>query len=117
MDISNSISNFINGFDNKVDIIKVLNKIYSETQENRQRSKEMYETLISKIVGNDSNLISIAMLADKYLDQMTKQTELLVKLSAVMQKLNTETESGNIGGDFKELLEKLDEQQITPFKK
>ena len=72
---------------NDPDIMKILQRIWNETLVNREKALEMYGIMAEKMKADDGNLVVLAQMADKWLDQSNKATDQLVKMAAVMQKL------------------------------
>ena len=102
---------------NKEDIIKVLQRTYTETEENRTRALKLYDHMENAMIQNKGDLVVLSQMADRYLEQASRQTEILVKLAAVMQKLKqfADVGDGKILTDVNQLLETLDKNKITPF--
>ena len=72
---------------NDPDIMKILQRIWNETLVNREKALEMYGIMAEKMTADDGNLVVLAQMADKWLEQANKATDQLVKMAAVMQKL------------------------------
>ncbi len=110
----------ISGFSDN-DIITVLNRAFIETQENRNKALETYDTLTKKMSESDGNLAIMGTYAQNYLDTATKQTSELIKLAGVMQRLK----ATKIVGDnpnafdktqvFNQVLTYLEEKKLTPY--
>lgn len=101
------------------DIMKVLQRAYDETGQNRDRALKLYDHMEQAMLTNKGDLVVLSQMADRYLEQASRQTELLVRLVAVMQKLK-QFSGGDTRGlisDVNSLLEILDKNQISPFKK
>ena len=99
------------------DIMRVLQRVYDETEENRDRALKLYDHMEAAMLGNKGDLVVLSQMADHYLEQATRQSEMLVKLVAVQQKLNqfgANPEKG-LMTDVNTLLEVLDKNSITPF--
>ena len=114
----------IQGYSEK-DIILTLKRIYKETEENRERAIRMYEMMETYMNNDKGDLIILSQMADKYLSEATKQTEMLVKLSATLQKLNQYNEDSNknknkkpvdILDDLLSIQNKMDDAGVSPFK-
>jgi len=99
------------------DIMRVLQRVFDETDENRKRALKLYDHMEQAMLNNKGDLIILSQMADHYLEQATRQTEILARLTQVMQKLNQfKPESGKIiMSDVNSLIEVLDKNQITPF--
>jgi hypothetical protein len=99
------------------DIMKVLQRAYDETNENRSRALKLYDHMENAMLINKGDLVILSQMADRYLEQATRQTELLVRLVAVMQKLKqfSGQPASGINSDVNSLLEILDNNKITPF--
>lgn len=107
------------------DIENTIKRVIEETQETRDKALSMYDTLLATIEKANNNSNAVAMLApvaNFYLAEATKQTEQLVKLAAVMQKLKATKvmekgmgQSDGLGNfDFRGALEELDKRKILP---
>jgi len=101
----------------KDDILKVLERTYVETAENRDRALKLYDHMEQNMVANKGDLVVLSQMADRYLEQASRQTEILVRLAGVMQKLKQfgGAEDGKILTDVNALLQKLDEAKVSPF--
>ena len=101
------------------DIMKVLQRAYDETGENRDRALKLYDHMEQNMLQNKGDLVVLSQMADRYLEQATRQTELLVRLVGVMQKLKQFSgkpeEIRGVMTDMNALLEVLDNSKITPF--
>lgn len=99
------------------DIMKVLQRAYDETGENRDRALQLYDHMQNAMLQNKGDLVVLSQMADRYLEQATRQTELLVRLVGVMQKLKqfSGKQEGVLTTDVNALLEILDNNKITPF--
>ena len=105
--------------DNKIsysteDIIKVLQRAYDETNENRQRALKLYDHMEIAMLAHQGDLVILSQMADRYLEQATRQTELIIRLAGVMQKLKQFSSKGAVT-EINALLEILDKNKITPF--
>jgi len=101
------------------DIMKVLQRAYDETSENRTRALKLYDHMEVAMMLNKGDLVVLSQMADKYLEQATRQTELLIRLVGVMQKLkqfsNKPEDQSGLLSDVNSLIATLDKNQITPF--
>jgi hypothetical protein len=110
------MSNLLLGYQTE-DIMKVLQRAYDETGENRDRALKLYDHMENAMLNNKGDLVILSQMADRYLEQATRQTELLVRLVGVMQKLKQFSGGKGEGlmTDVNQLLELLDNNKITPF--
>lgn len=103
------------------DIMKVLQRAYDETKENRDRALKLYDHMEAAMLSNKGDLVILSQMADRYLEQSSRQTELLVRLVSVMQKLkqfsSSKEDQKSLMKDVNVLLEILDNNKITPFTK
>ena len=76
----------ISGFTD-ADIVTVLSRAFEETLENRKKALDVYDKITNKMNESDTNLAVLGSFGQNYLDVATKQTQELVKLASVMQKL------------------------------
>jgi hypothetical protein len=99
------------------DIVKVLQRTYKETEENRDRALKLYDHMENAMVANKGDLVVLSQMADRYLEQASRQTEILVRLAGVMQKLKQYAgdDGGKLMTDVNSLLEQLDKNKVTPF--
>jgi len=100
------------------DIMRVLQRAYDETGENRDRALKLYDHMEQNMITNKGDLVVLSQMADRYLEQATRQTELLVRLVGVMQKLKQfdgKPETKGVMTDVNQILEFMDKQSITPF--
>jgi hypothetical protein len=109
----------IEGF-NKEDIISTIQRVYKETEENRDKAMKLYDHMENAMLHNKGDLIVLSQMADKYLEQATRQTDMLVRLAQVMQKLNQVEEDRDPKGkgvvsDINHLITQLDLDNMTPF--
>jgi hypothetical protein len=104
----------------KEDIINLIQRIMTETDENRSSAMKLYDHMEKAMLANKGDLIVLSQMADNYLEQATRQTETLVKLAQVMQKLK-EKDKDDKGGkseektDYTALLQELDLMNKSPF--
>lgn len=111
----------ITGF-TKEDIIKLIQKIIDDTEENRVMSVKLYNHMEAAMMSNKGDLVVLSQMADRYLEQSTRQADILVKLAQVMQKLrqtedeaNKDSEGNQKKTDYTKILQDLDMIQKTPF--
>jgi hypothetical protein len=107
------------GYD-KQDIIDLIQRIMTETDENRSSAMKLYDHMEKAMLANKGDLIVLSQMADNYLEQATRQTETLVKLAQVMQKLKHEDKDDKGGKseektDYTALLQELDLMNKSPF--
>ena len=112
---------------NKENIIELFQRIEKETKDNREKALKLYdhmETFMTSVQSSGKgDLIVLSQMASDYLAEATKQTDLLVRLSSVMQKLNqielkdNNKDKGSTKNkdDINKLLEGLDLQKMSPF--
>ncbi len=112
---------------NKENIIELFQRIEKETLENREKSLKLYDHMerfmVTENTSGKGDLIVLSQMASDYLAEATKQTDLLVRLSSVMQKLNQielkednkDKNSIKKKDDINKLLEELDLQKMSPF--
>jgi len=101
----------------KDDIVIILQRAYEETEENRNRALKLYDHMENAMINNKGDLVVLSQMADRYLEQASRQTEILVRLVGVMQKLKqySGNEDGKFLTDVNQLLEQLDKNKVTPF--
>lgn len=101
------------------DIMEVLQIVKDQTTENRDRALRLYDHMEASMLQNKGDLVVLSQMADKYLEQASRQTEILTRLLITMQKLKQfsgdPNEQKNLMTDVNSLLEVLDKNQITPF--
>jgi len=104
----------------KSDFTKLILRIYKETEENRTSALELVNLMKEKMKKNDGDLMVLSQMADKYFEQVTKQTEQLVKLSSVFQRFLSEEpvdtpkeEKEDPNKFFQKAINDLDEENKT----
>lgn len=111
----------ITGF-TKEDIIKLIQKIIDDTEENRVMSVKLYNHMEAAMMSNKGDLVVLSQMADRYLEQSTRQADILVKLAQVMQKLrqtedeaNKDADGNQKKNDYTKIISELDLITKSPF--
>ena len=97
------------------DVDKVLQKIFNNTIEDRERAIEVYNLMKKKIDNKDPDELFVMNSIGSALDSIQKQNDILVKLVGVMQRLQTNTiaqlqKSSKMSSDeYNKLLVEMDE--------
>ena len=118
--VQNQQNNSISGFTDN-DIVIVMNRAFTETQENRTKALDVYDSLVKKMGENDGNLAIMGTYAQSYLDVATKQTSELVKLAGVMQRLKATKIVGDNPGAFdtkqifSQVVNYLEDKNVIPY--
>lgn len=106
----------------KEDITALLQRVYKETEENRDKALKLYEHMENAMLQNKGDLVILSQMADRYLEQATRQTDALVNLARVMQKLrevdnkpDSPSKNREIENDINMVLEKFDIAKMSPF--
>ena len=97
------------------DVNKVLQKIYINALEDRERAIEIYNIMKEKIDKHDPEELFVISSIGNAIDTIQKQNDLLIKLAGVMQRLQTNTiaqlqKSSKMSSDeYNKLLVEMDE--------
>jgi len=97
-------------------IMRVLQRAIDVIEEDRQRAIDLFDIMKEKMMEDDSNMVVLSQMADKYLDQSTKSNEHIIKLAAVMERLKKGKGDKDVDSKFAEYLKELDLEGVTPIK-
>jgi len=112
----------ITGYE-KEDIIKLIQRIMDETEENRNKANKLYQHMETAMMSNKGDLVVLSQMADRWLEQASRQADILVKLAQVMQKLRQTEDEANKDDpkekqsktDYTKILSELDLITKSPF--
>jgi len=111
----------ITGYE-KEDIIKLIQRIMDETEENRNKANKLYQHMETAMLSNKGDLVVLSQMADRWLEQASRQADILVKLAQVMQKLRQTEDEANkdpkekqTKTDYTKILAELDLITKSPF--
>lgn len=102
----------ISGYTND-DVNLVLQRVYENAVKDRNEAKEIYDIVKQKISEGSPDMIFMIGEANRLLETVNKQNEVLVRLAGVIQRLQTNVivkRKSNLlnVSDFNELLETMD---------